>query len=211
MLFGFDEGELELRKADGKKPVRLRGKFPYKKRAVLSDGGRNGRPKKEGFASRAFAYRVEAPKEDIHLLVGHSYDRPIASKNAGTLKLRDTDAALEFEAIILPELGRASYVQDALAGIEAGLVKGISPGFRIPPQRAVERAETIEEEEYDPPSGKFGAIIRTIIQALLYELSLVTRPAYPESEVEKRNWTPNESGLLVPDSALHRSLSRWRA
>ena len=205
---GHDSGALELRKrASG--AMALRGRFPYGKAAVLSDGGRKGRPRKEVIAPRAFAYRVERPEEDIHLLVGHSYDRPLASKSAGTLSFTDTDEALIFDAELTPEVQRTTWAQDFLAGFAAGLILGLSPGFRIPPERAVEEAETIEEE--DPALGL--ALIRTIWAALLYEISVVTRPAYPETQIEARNWTPTEGGVLLPQSpksGLGRSLNRWR-
>ena len=103
MLFGGHSGGLELRKrASG--ALALRGRFPYNKRAVLSDGGRTGRPRKEVIAPRAFAYRVNIPTEDIHFLIGHSYDRPLASRGAGTLLLNDSDEALTFEAEISEEM-----------------------------------------------------------------------------------------------------------
>lgn len=206
---GHDSGALELRKrASG--AMALRGRFPYGKAAVLSDGGRKGRPRKEVIAPRAFAYRVNKPEEDIHLLVGHSYDRPLASKSAGTLSFTDTDEALIFDAELTPEVQRTTWAQDFLAAFAAGLIMGLSPGFRIPPERAVEEAERIEEE--DPEEGM--ALIRTIFAALLYEISLVTRPAYPETQIEARNWTPSAGGVLLPGqpaSSLGRSLSRWRA
>jgi len=211
MLWGGHSGGLELRRAsDGS--TRLRGSFPYNKRAVLSDGGRTGRPRKEGFASRAFSYRVEDQKEEIHLLVGHDFGQPLASRGAKTLTLTDGDDALTFEATITPELREVSWVRDVLAGIAAGLVVGISPGFRIPPERAVKNAETIEEEPVDPARGMHGAIIRTISAALLYELSLVTRPAYPETQVEMRDWSvASRAHGEAPDAGLRRMLNRWRA
>jgi len=194
MLHSFEMGSLEVRKR-ASQGLALHGRFPYGKRAVLSDGGRNGgRPRKEVIAPRAFAYRVDRPEEDIHLLVGHSYDRPLASRSAGTLILEDTEDALTFEATITEEMQAVSYVQDILRSIRAGLTVGISPGFRIPPPRAVEKAEEVTEE--DPSEGI--ALIRTIFQALLYELSIVTRPAYDEAQVEERNWQPNPKGLLLP-------------
>lgn len=206
MLIGAHDGGLELRRA-GDGTTRLRGRFPYGKRAVLSDGGRRGRPLKEVIAPRAFAYRVERPEEDIHFLVGHSYDRPLASRGAGTLLLQDSDQALTFEAIITLEMQEVSYVRDFLAGFAAGLIFGLSPGFRIPPERTVKDAETVEEE--DPEEGE--AMIRTIWQALLYEVSAVTRPAYPEAQIEARNWEPANSGLVAPEAAgLARTLNRWR-
>ncbi|MEY8838322.1 HK97 family phage prohead protease, partial [Cribrihabitans sp. XS_ASV171] len=96
-----------------------------------------------------------------------------------------------------------SYVADFLAGFYAGLIIGLSPGFRIPPERTVEDAETVEEE--DPEEGT--ALIRTVHHALLYEVSAVTRPAYDETQLEARNWGPVAASN---DPALVRSLQRWR-
>lgn len=203
MLWGGHSGGLELRKrASG--ALALHGRFPYNKAAVLTDGGRKGRPRKEVIAPRAFGYRIDRPDEDIHLLVGHSYDHPLASRGAGTLDIRDGDDAVIFEATITPEMQEVSWVRDVLAAMAAGLIVGLSPGFRIPPERAVKEAERVEEE--DPKLGM--ALIRTILAALLYEVSLVTRPAYPETQVEARSWTPNGAGLLVPKP---HALNRWRA
>ena len=206
-----DGGELELRAGRGS-ARRLRGRFPYDKTAVLSDGGKDGRPKKETFAARAFSYRVDDPEADIHILVGHDYDRPLASRGAGTLDLKDADDALTFEAEIVPEVADAPYGRDFLGAFAAGLIRGVSPGFRIPPPVTVPNAEKVVEE--DPKKGR--ALIRTIFQALLYELSLVTVPAYKEAgveerQIEARNWTP---GTLIlperPDTGLRRTLGRWR-
>ena len=200
MLTGFAHGGLELRrKPDGS--ARLQGRFPYNSRAVLSDGGRTGRPRKEQFAPGAFRHSVETDQE-VHLLVGHSFDRPLASRGAGTLLLDDTPEALVFNATIAAEMMQVSYVSDVLASLSAGLIVGISPGFRIPPQQTVPNAEEVTEE--DPSEGR--AMIRTIFEAILFELSLVSRPAYSETEIEARNW-----GVILPDTGLHRTLSRWRA
>lgn len=211
MLFGgLDSGGLEIRRAaDGSH--RLRGRFPYNKPAVLSDGGRTGRPRKEVIAPRAFAYRIERPKEDIHLLVGHSYDRPLASKLTKTLALTDTEEALLFDAIITREISETSYGRDLIAMLLSGLAIGLSPGFRIPPERAVEEAEKVIEEEYNPSRGMYGAIIRMILEALLYELSIVTRPAYDEAQVELRNWKSPSDREGLSERGPYLPLARWRA
>ncbi len=206
MLWGgvANGGGLELRRQeDG--GARLSGRFPYNSRAVLSDGGKTGRPKKEQFASGAFRYTVEN-KTEVHLLSGHSFDRPLASRGAGTLDLVDTDDALTFTARIAPELTALDYVKAVLAGIAAGLVVGISPGFRIPPERTVPDAERVEEE--DPAEGT--ALIRTITAAILFEISLVSRPAYPETQIEARNWTPSAGGVLCPAPGVVTAARRWR-
>jgi Escherichia/Staphylococcus phage prohead protease len=204
MLWGGHEGGLEIRKrASG--AVALRGRFPYGKTAVLSDGGRTGRPKKEIIAPNAFGFRVNDPKAEIHFLAGHSFDRPLASRGAGTLSLTDTAEALTFEATISPEMQDVSYVRDFLAGFSAGLVMGISPGFRLPPKRAVANPETITSEGSDPANGMHNAVIRTITSALLFEISAVTRPAYSEAQIEARNWH-------VPATAVQGTygMARWR-
>jgi HK97 family phage prohead protease len=212
MLFGAVDGELELRaRRDGGR--RLRGRFPYGRAAVLSDGGRTGRPRKEVIRAGAFAYRINEPSEDIYLLVGHSFDAPLASKKTGTLTFKDSKEELTFDATITPQIADTQHALDVFRLIDAGLATGISPGFRIPPKRTVPEAERIEEEPNDPSRGLFAAIIRWVLQALLYELSIVTVPAYADAQVEARNWTPDEkTGLLLPaDAGLRRALSRWRA
>lgn len=196
---GAQFGSLEIRKAgDGSR--RLRGRFPYGKRAVISDGGRNGRPQKEEFAPLAFSYRVNKPDEEIHLLLGHSYDQPLASKLNRTLNFEDTEEALTFEAIITEEIQRTTFWNNFWGAFQSGLIVGLSPGFRLPPERAVPREEAEEITEEDPEEG--DALIRTIFQALLYEISLVTRPAYEETEVEERSarW----------EQAPRSHLYRWR-
>ena len=191
----FDAG-LELRVAgDGSR--RLSGRFPYKKRAILDSGGKGRRPKKEEFAPKAFSFAVNDPDRDIHLLVGHSFDKPLASRSAKTLILRDTADALTFEAVLIPEIQRASWVQDFIAGFSAGLIMGISPGFRVPD---IQGAEVTTEE--NPREGE--ALIRTIFAAVLFELSMVTRPAYRDTEADLRQLQPDP--LAVPFNPLN----RWR-
>lgn len=200
MLIAAAEGGLELRREGGE--TRLRGRFPYATLATLDAGGNGRRPRKEQFAPRAFRFAVEDDAREIHLLFGHDFSKPLASKLRGTLALRDTDEALSFEARIAPEVAETSHARDVLALIASGLAVGLSPGFRIPPPEAVENAETVEEE--DPSQG--NALIRTIRAAVLFELSIVTRPAYSEAQVEARNWRLADP---PPRAALPASW-RWR-
>ena len=130
MLWGGFNGSLELRTEGG--ATRLRGRFPYGAATVLATTPTR---KREVFAARAFAARIEAG-EDIHLLAGHSYDRPLASRSAGNLRLTDGDDALTVEAEI--EEG-TTWARDFLAANAAGLIRGLSPGFRVP--RGGERIE----------------------------------------------------------------------
>lgn len=203
---GIQTGALDVRMRRGGGKI-VQGSFPYRSRAVTSDGGRNRRPEKEEFAENAFAFRVNDSQAEIHFLSGHRYDKPLASKLNGTLSLRDTPKALEFEANILPEIADTSHGRDALALLAAGLAVGISPGFRIPPERAVPREEAEEfiDEGTNPDAGEFNARIRIIRQALLYELSLVTMPAFKDAQAEAR--ALQQCATPTP-SVQH--LKRWR-
>ncbi len=74
MLWGASTGALELRSEGGE--TRLRATFPYGAETELAPGRR------EVIAAGAFADRIEAG-EDIHLLAGHDYAKPLASRAAG--------------------------------------------------------------------------------------------------------------------------------
>ncbi|MDR1969526.1 MAG: HK97 family phage prohead protease, partial [Burkholderiaceae bacterium] len=100
-------GELEVRKRKGGGRI-IRGRFPYNKRAVLTDGGDKGRPVKETFKPQAFQFRIDDETAEIFLLSGHDYGKPLASKLTRTLSLIDTAAALTFEAIITEQVLKTS-------------------------------------------------------------------------------------------------------
>ncbi|SIT81888.1 HK97 family phage prohead protease [Pontibaca methylaminivorans] len=184
MLWGAAIGGLEVRSEGG--ATRLRATFPYGTTADLAPG------RAEMFAPRAFAARIEAG-EEIHLLAGHSYDRPLASTTAGNLILRDGDEALTLEATIE---GGTSWARDFLAAHEAGLIRGLSPGFRVD-----QGGERIERRR--------NGVLRTITAASLFEVSAVTRPAYPQAQIEARAWETHQDRQPVRGPAYH--LNRWRA
>lgn len=184
MLWGGSLGALEVRSEGGE--TRLSGRFPYGAQTELAPG------RHEIIAPRAFASRLEAG-EDVHLLAGHDYGRPLASRSAGTLTLTDTEAALVLEARIDPG---TSWARDFLAAHAAGLIRGLSPGFRVPPG-----GERVESRGSD--------LVRTITRAALYELSTVTVPAYPQAQLQARSWRPGPP--VASGQALARILGRWRA
>lgn len=185
MLWGGFNGELELRSEGGE--TRLRGRFPYGTATALASG------RKEQFAARAFAARIEAG-EDVFLLSGHDFEKPLASRAAGSLDLFDGDDALTFEARID---GGTSWAKDFVSAHRAGLIKGLSPGFRVP-----KGGEVIERRGDD--------LLRTVRAADLFEISCVSKPAYSQAQIEARAWE-----LGVGDNnaktGLHRTLNRWRA
>nr|WP_255599367.1 HK97 family phage prohead protease [Hasllibacter sp. MH4015] len=174
--------------------TRLRAIFPYGRETVLAEAGAMGRERREVIAPRAFADRIERD-EDVHFLSGHDFNRPLASRSAGTLFLSETDEALTVEARIGADMNQVSYVRDFLSAHAAGLVRGLSPGFRVQPG-----GEKVEERE--------GAILRTINAADLIEISAVTKPAYPQAQIEARNWQP--IGEVVSRLTHRPAALRWR-
>lgn len=189
LLFGGAGGALEIRSGVNG-AARIAGRFPYNARAVLSDGAGRGRRREERFAPRAFERRILDPKGDIYLLAGHDLDRPLASRAAGSLAIDENDDWVSFEAELSPEVAGTSHGRDALALLRAGLATGISPGFIVSPD-----GERVSEE------GE--ALLRTITRADLFELSIVTVPAYPAAQAEARNWTPDAPRGRHP-------FNRWR-
>lgn len=190
-------GEIEVRRRGGKRP-RLRGSFPYGQLATVRD---RGRVRKETIASRAFSFAIEDETREINLLVGHSFAAPLASRGAGNLKIADTAEAVRFEAVLPEEAGQPTWMRDALLAIEAGLVSGISPGFTVPPRSVVPGAERMVAEPGNP-----GVMIREIHEAVLLELSAVTRPAYGGTSIEARAW--REIAGTEPPAAVTRPRRR---
>ena len=130
--------------------------------------------------ARLEVLRQELERRNVHVLAGHSYDKPIGSLKSGA-KIISTKEAVEFEVDLPAEANQPSYMVDTVRMIRAGLAGGVSPGFRVPPASAVRNAETFEPEPGNP-----GVQVRVIHAAVLHELSIVTRPAYSETEVDVR-------------------------
>lgn len=184
MLWGGNLGTLEIRAEGG--ATHLSAVFPYGAETELAPGRR------EVIAPRAFRSRVDAGQE-IHLLAQHDYTKPLASTAAGNLSLRDTDAGLEIRATVD---GSTSWAADFIAAHKAGLIRGLSPGFRV--DTGGDRVE------------KRGAnLLRTVTSASLFELSAVTVPAYPLAQIEARAWEARQERNSYR-GAVH-PFNRWRA
>lgn len=192
MLWGAHFGGLELRTEGGE--TRLRATFPYGRETVLAERVGMGRERREMIAARAFSDRIDRG-EDVHFLSGHDFNKPLASRSAGTLTLSETDAALTVDATIGVDMAQVSYVRDFLSAHAAGLIRGLSPGFRVRPG-----GETVEQ--------RGNAILRTIRAADLIDISAVIRPAYPQAQIEARSWQP--LGEVVHRLVHRPAALRWR-
>ena len=187
----FIDGELEIREGGRL----LRGVFPYNALATVSD---RLKTRKETFSPGAFQYSIaeaQAKRARIDLLDGHSFDKPLANSIDDSVVFSEIPTengglSLVFEATLPVQSQQPSYMRDLVLKINAGLARGISPGFRVPPKSVISNSEILEPERGNPAVN-----IRRINQAVLYEMSIVTRAAYLESSIENRM---AETGLSAP-------------
>ena len=143
----------------------LSGAFHYDRDMITGD---SGKVRKQRFKPGAFTYAITAPDREITLTLGDG-SRQLASKQSGSLILKDTPQALRFEVKRLP---KTSYAKDFLALLRAGSVApGIIPIFsRVP--RAISKDADFDEEE----KGNPGVFRRVFNSALLTGLSILLRP-----------------------------------
>ena len=201
------EGELELRQSGR----RLAGRFPYSQKSGDRQATvmNRGRVRKERIAGDAFGWQIrefeklqgelaktiesavdearvqiirqELERRNIHVLAGHSYDKPLGDMLRSGARVTSTREALEFELELPGEADQPGYMRDMVNMIRAGLIGGISPGFRVPPKSVVPNGERLE-----PEIGNPAVQVRVIENAVLSELSIVTRPAYSDTDVDVR-------------------------
>ena len=192
-------GTLEIRQ-DGGASV-LRGSMKYGQTATISNAGKT---RKERISGNAFSwqlakfqelqnelsavmqgafdrYQVEALQEQLmrrntNILVGHDWDKPLGDRLSGTARVRSTDEALDFEVDLPDPSDWPTYMADVVKQVRGGRSGGVSPGFYIPPKDVSPRAVT-----FQPEPGNPGVQIRVVNDAILPEISIVTRPVYPSN------------------------------
>lgn len=118
----------------------------------------------ESFAPKAFSDSL-ASGEDVRALFEHDYTKLLGRTSAGTLKLEEDSIGLRFE-LTPPD---TTIGKDLLVSVSRGDIKGMSFGFR-----AIK-----EEWNFDVEPCQ-----RTVIKADLFEVTVTSVPAYPESSVE---------------------------
>ena len=108
---------------------------------------------------------------EIILLAGNSYEEPLANSQEGTLRLRDNDEALEFEARDLPD---TTYAHNFLGKLQRGLIRGLTAGWA--------NAGSDTETE-DLPDGRKRIVVR---KAMLCEFYPRSRSVAPGGGVQAR-------------------------
>ena len=202
------DGAFEIRARGGGRV--LSGKFPYNKTATVKS---SGRARKEKFKSGSMSWQVrefeklhgelaevmkssldearkqilieqledQIEKRNTFLLIGHSYDRTVADMRSGTLTVNHKRDLVELEAELPDDDQMPSWIKDAVLAIKGKQLRGISPGFQV-----ARGGEHLERE--DPSMG--DSMIRVIDDAVVFEYSLVARPAYAGTDVDARSDLP---------------------
>ena len=166
-----DNVSLYIEERDGEAP-KIRGVAPPWESLSVNLGGF-----REQFLPTAFDKVLAKRKLDVPLLFNHDDSKVLARTTNGTLRIEKTDKGLAFEADPVATPTAAEVV----TLIRSKTIFGSSFAFTVDP-----KGETWQEDDR-------GNVTRTISEASgIYDLSPVTRAAYPNSSV----------GL--------RSLSAWR-
>jgi len=121
----------------------------------------------ERIAPGAFTKTIQ--EADIRLLINHDANLVLARNRADTLRLSEDAIGLLIDGDMAP----TSYARDLAISMGRGDVSQMSFAFRIVKEAWTETAD--------------GIPLRTVQEAALSDVSIVTYPAYPDSEVGLRS------------------------
>lgn len=126
---------------------------------------------------------------DVRALVDHDTGKVLGRNKAGTLTLKKTAKGLQVEI----DPPQTTFARDILESVNRGDVSGMSFQFRVMP-------DGVEWTEDDA-----GMPLREIMDMRISEVSVVTFPAYPQTDVQvaKR--------ALEQFQASRRHSTPWRA
>ncbi|HKW34440.1 MAG TPA: HK97 family phage prohead protease [Candidatus Acidoferrum sp.] len=192
----------EVRKAhvagDGnkeKKIVGLAAAYNAMSRPIPANGGGEFR---EVLLPGAFD-AVLRTSPDVVCLLNHNQNFVLGRTSSGTLKLHADSRGLAFECL----LPNTTYGADTYEAVRRGDLKGCSFAFSD--------AEAEWSSESDP-NGRSGrgldtVVVRTISKVkTLYDISVVTTPAYDATQVSARSISPEVRSKFFGG----RSIARWR-
>ena len=122
---------------------------------------------KETIQKGAFT-RALKKGNDIHFLAEHDENKILASTRNGSLKLVEDERGL----LMTAEISDTSYGRDYHTLIKDGILRNMSFGF------------SVDKDNWN--RGNDGTYTRDISDLTLYEVSVVTNPAYPQSSISAR-------------------------
>lgn len=122
---------------------------------------------KETISKGAFT-RALAKGNYIHFLAEHDENKILASTRNGSLTLKEDDKGL----LMTADISDTTYGRDYHTLIKDGILRNMSFGF------------TVDKDKWS--KDKDGTYKREVNDLTLYEVSVVTNPAYPQSTISAR-------------------------
>lgn len=122
--------------------------------------------------------------EDTILNLQHDRAKPLA-RLGGALQFVETNDALELRA----EIVSTPSGDEALTLIEAGIIRGISVEMRV-----------LRDEWSQPNASQLP--LRMVTNAVMHGVSLVDRPAYPQSSIER--WDKVHAQIIAAEFSVCR-------
>lgn len=120
---------------------------------------------------------------DVHFLAEHDANKILASTRNSSLELKEDDKGLYMSATISP----TSFGKDYHTLIKDGILRNMSFGFGVIKDKWTKMND--------------GTYTREISDLILYEVSVVTDPAYPQSTISTRGFNLVEED--VPEDILN--------
>lgn len=144
---------------------------------------------KETIRSGAFSEAVE--EDDVRALFNHDPNIVLGrNKGAGTLRLKEDLKGLAVE-IDPPDTQAA---RDLILAVKRGDISQMSFAFILRRRTADSLKNTVEPDSWEWLED--GTLMRTINKVMLYDVSLVTFPAYRDTSVAIRSLDRWKSGQM---------------
>jgi len=143
---------------------------------------------RERIAPGAFTKTLQ--EADVRGLLNHDPNYVLGRTKAATLELSEDTKGLRF-SVTPPD---TQWARDLMVSIQRGDINQMSFGFR-----------TIKDTWGKGIQDEHGRALpeRTLLEVALYDVSLVTFPAYPATEAGLRAWRPEELYTPEPPSDGH--------
>jgi uncharacterized protein len=117
--------------------------------------------------------------QDILCLNNHDSSQPLARTSSGTLKLSTDAVGVAFTCSLDT---RSSYANDLAISVERGDTRGCSFGFQT---------------NKDTWTNEQGTLLRTLNAIDVFEISVCSSPAYPQTDVSVRSIPKDLRSLLT--------------
>ena len=140
------------------------------------------------------AFTETIVNDDIRVLKNHNPDYVLGRNRSGTLKLFEDQRGLKID-VVPPD---AQWARDYMMSIDRGDINQMSFGF----ETLADRWETVD-----------GGEVRTLMKVRLFDVSPVTFPAYPDTEVGLRSleeYRKVQEGNKADDYLVGLSIRRKR-